>query len=233
MTAFHETIKRSGSNSLPNPPKRICKSLAGIVPKKQLPDIQSILSLPEDVVWSLRKQDLRSCFLTLQQYAVNPFPIDSSVPAQSIQATPTQLPLPLPPLLRLPVEIREIIYNFLLPPPSNPPIRGPHPRQLQGNISFAQGFPPNLLRVNHLIRNEALPILYGAPTQTIFVAVDYNVWGHKTRRGDLVLSPAVTAAIRHLNLSIHLGSEKRHNKPDGVDAAVRLSEVKKGIKKVR
>lgn len=48
-----------------------------------------------------------------------------------------------------------------------------------------------------------------------------------------MLSPAVTAAIRHLNLSIHLGSEKRHNKPDGVDAAVRLSEVKKGIKKLR
>jgi hypothetical protein len=33
-------------------------------------------------------------------------------------------------------------------------------------------------------------------------------------------------------LSIHLGSEKRNNKPDEVEAAVRLSEVKKGIKKI-
>jgi hypothetical protein len=75
--------------------------------------------------------------------------------------------------------------------------------------------------------------MYGSPTQTVFVTVDYNIWDHKTRRSDLVLSSALTSAMKQLHLSIHLGSEKRNNKPGDVEADARITEVKKGIKKLR
>jgi len=75
--------------------------------------------------------------------------------------------------------------------------------------------------------------MYGAPNQTVSVTVDYNIWTHKARRSDLVLSSSLASSIKHLHLSIHLGSEKRNNKPREVEANVRISEVKKAIKKVR
>jgi hypothetical protein len=51
-------------------------------------------------------------------------------------------------------------------------------------------------------------------------------------RSDLILSSALTSSIKHLHLSIHLGSEKRATKPGEVEADARITEIKKGIKKV-
>lgn len=48
-----------------------------------------------------------------------------------------------------------------------------------------------------------------------------------------MLSPSLTASIHNLHISIHLGSEKRNSRPNEVEAEVRMSEVKKGIKKLR
>jgi hypothetical protein len=90
-----------------------------------------------------------------------------------------------------------------------------------------------LLLLNHQIRLEALPILYGFPTQTVHIKIDFNVWEHKTRRSDLILSSLVTSCIKHIHLSIHLGSEKRLNRPKEEDADARIIEVKKGVKKLR
>jgi hypothetical protein len=117
--------------------------------------------------------------------------------------------------------------------PANPPIRGPHPRQLQTHILLTQSFPPSLLLLNHQIRLEALPLLYGSPKQVVHIKIDYNVWIHKTRRSDLILSSPLTSSIKHIHLSIHLGSEKRLNKPKEEDADARIMEVKKGVKKLR
>ena len=64
------------------------------------------------------------------------------------------------------------------------------------------------------------------------IKIDYNVWEHKTRRSDLVLSSALTSCIRHVHLSIHTGSEKRVNRPKEEDAEARITEVKKGVKKL-
>ncbi|TVY80854.1 hypothetical protein LSUE1_G001986, partial [Lachnellula suecica] len=144
----------------------------------------------------------------------------------------TSTPADLPALLRLPLEIRRLIYAHLLPPPCSPPVKGPHPRQLQNHVQLSQPIPPNLLRVNHQIRAEALPVLYGCPSQIVYMKIDYNVWSHKTRRSDLILTSALTSCIKHIHLSIHLGSEKRNNRPVGVETFARLQEVKKGIKKV-
>ncbi|KAH7369912.1 hypothetical protein BKA65DRAFT_521878 [Rhexocercosporidium sp. MPI-PUGE-AT-0058] len=201
--------------------------------------VQAILNLPEDAVWGLRKQDLCSCFLVLQKYALNPYPISNNSlappgPAQALPSgNPPPNPLVLPPLLRLPLEIRQLIYSHLLPPACDPPIRGPHPRQLQTHILLTQPIPIVLLSLNHHIRSEAIPLLYGTPTQTIYITVDYNLWAHKTQRGDIILSSAITSAIKHVHLSIHLGSEKRNTKPGEIEADARVSEVKKGIKKAR
>ncbi|PSS09209.1 hypothetical protein M430DRAFT_53741 [Amorphotheca resinae ATCC 22711] len=194
-----------------------------------------LLELPEDAVYSLRKHDLRKAFLTLREYALNPYPLTDN-PSPSAPANPPPNPsssADLPLFLRLPLEIREMIYRHLLAPPSPSPIRGPHPRQLQTNICLSQSFPPSLLLLNHQIRHEALPLIYGSPTQTVYITVDYNVWVHKTRRSDLILSSALTSAIKHLHLSIHLGSEKRNNKPGDIEADARIMEVKKGVKKLR
>jgi hypothetical protein len=191
--------------------------------------------MPEDVIWTLRKQDLRNCFLTLQHYVLHPYPFASSLPSPTTTPfTPSKASLPanLPPLLRLPLEIRELIYAHLLPPPCNPPIRGPHPRQLQSHIHLSQPVPSALLLVNHQIRSEALPIFYGAPTQEAFINVDFNLWKHKTRRSDLILSSEVTSSLKHIHLSLHLGSEKKNNRPGDIEADARITEVKKGIKKM-
>jgi hypothetical protein len=51
-------------------------------------------------------------------------------------------------------------------------------------------------------------------------------------RSDLILSSALTSSIKHLHLSIHLGSEKRATKPGEVEADARITEIKKGVKKV-
>jgi hypothetical protein len=51
-------------------------------------------------------------------------------------------------------------------------------------------------------------------------------------RSDLILSSALTSSIKHLHLSIHLGCEKRATKPGEVEADARITEIKKGIKKV-
>jgi hypothetical protein len=80
---------------------------------------------------------------------------------------------------------------------------------------------------------EALPLLYGSSKQIVHIKIDYNIWVHKTRRSDLILSSALTSSIKHIHLSIHLGSEKRVNKPKEEDADARITEVKKGIRKLR
>jgi hypothetical protein len=177
---------------------------------------------------------LRNYFLALQEYALNPYPLTPPTSVCPTNPTPRpSSPAALSPFLRLPIEIREIIYSYLLPPPSQTPLRGPHPRQLQTHISLSQPFPPSPLLLNHQIRSEALPILWGSNNQIVYITVDYNVWVHKTRRSDLILPSTVTSCIRHLHLSIHLGSEKRNNKPANEDAEARITEVKKGVKKLR
>jgi len=221
-----------------SPGKRICASpIDSALPRSKEPlDVQAILHLPEDAVWGLRKQDLRVCFLKLQMYALNPYPISTaSLAPQSFSQSgdPSPIALPLSPLLRLPLEIRQLIYSLLLPPACDPPIRGPHPRQLQTHILLTQPIPTCLLALNRQIRLETIPLAYGASTQVIHVTVDYNLWAHKTQRGEVVLSSGITSAIQHVHLSIHLGSEKRNTKPGDVEAAARILEVKKGIKKVR
>ncbi|PVH71845.1 hypothetical protein DL98DRAFT_520839 [Cadophora sp. DSE1049] len=231
------TKKPSTHTASASPDKRICASPTdSALPRPREPlDVQSILFLPEDAVWGLRKQDLRACFLKLQKYALNPYPISNAslAPPFSPSGDPSPIALSLPPLLRLPLEIRQLIYSHLLPPPCDPPIRGPHPRQLQTHILLTQPIPTCLLALNRQIRSETIPLFYGASTQTVHVTVDYNLWAHKTQRGEVVLSSAITSAIRHVHLSIHLGSEKRNNKPGEVEAAARILEAKKGIKKVR
>ncbi|KAK0101500.1 hypothetical protein ONS95_006669 [Cadophora gregata] len=220
-----------------SPDKRICASPtdSAIPRSKELLDVQSILHLPEDAVWGLRKQDLRAYFLKLQEYAINPYPISDAplVYPSSPPGDPSLHVPPLSPLLRLPLEIRQLIYSYLLPPPCSPPIRGPHPRQLQTHILLTQPIPTCLLTLNRQIRAETIPLLYGTSTQTVHITVDYNLWAHKTQRGELVFSSAITSAIKHVHLSIHLGSEKRNNKPGNVEATARILEVKKGIKKAR
>jgi hypothetical protein len=239
LPGSHELTKRPSSQKALTPPsKRLCTSSSAALPPPKQPlsiqSIESILNLPEDVVWSLRKQDLRTAFLALQKYALSPYPFSTPTSTDPTNSAPDfPVPAPLAAFLSLPLEIREMIYGYLLSPPSSTPIRGPHPRQLQTNICLSQSFPPSLLLLNHQIRQEALPIMYGSPTQTVFVTVDYNIWDHKTRRSDLVLSSALTSAMKQLHLSIHLGSEKRNNKPGDVEADARITEVKKGIKKLR
>ena len=228
----------SSQKSSTPPNKRLCVPTTAPSPTAGNDglSVQRLLHLSRDEVYSLPKQGLRDAFLALQGYALSPYTILPPVPAptpsssspSSSSFTPTDLPL----LLRLPREIREMIYLQLLSPPSRTPIRGPHPRQLQTGISLSQSFPPALLLLNRQIRSEALPLVYGSPAQTVHVVIDYNVWAHKTRRSDLVLSADVPAAIRHLHVSIHLGSEKRTSRPGDVEADARMAEVRKGVRKL-
>ncbi|RDW73862.1 hypothetical protein BP5796_07304 [Coleophoma crateriformis] len=215
------------------PAKRLCKSpsTTSLTNPKPLPSIQEIVHLPEDAIYSLAKADLRSYFLALQQYAQNPYTFPTCLPEPSPREA--FAPDVLPKLLTLPVEIRELIYSHLLPPPKDHPVRGPHPRQLQNHLQLTQVFPPSILLVSRQIHDEALPIFYGAPSQVVYIKIDYNVWVHKTARSPLILSPAIKAAIRHLHISIYLGCEKRHNKPGDVEKEARLTEVSKGVKKAR
>ncbi|PMD14094.1 hypothetical protein NA56DRAFT_584626 [Hyaloscypha hepaticicola] len=227
MTTSENLTKRPTSSSAP-PNKRVCTSPR--TTSRPSRSIQSIIHLPGDAVWALPKQALREYFLSLQEYARSPYPLHPALPSPITPSDPA-LPVDVPPLLLLPLEIRELIYTYLLPAPCNP-IRGPHPRQLQTHILLTQPIPPSLLLLNHQIRSEALPILYGCPTQIVHITINYNLWTHKTMRSDLILSSALTSSIKHLHLSIHLGSEKRATKPGEVEADARITEIKKGIKKV-
>jgi hypothetical protein len=236
--------KRPSSQKLSStatpPYKRLCVPTTA---DSSRPSVQQLLDLSNEDVYSLPKQALRDAFLNLREYALNPYPIlhpsaitpdpaTSSNSSSSSSSSSSTAPADLPPLLRLPRELREMIYQQLLSPPSRTPIRGPHPRQLQTHITLSQSFPPALLRLNRQIRAEALPVVYGSAEQTVHVVVDYNVWAHKTRRSDLVLSPEVPAAIRHLDVSIHLGAEKRTSRPGDVEADARITEVRKGLRKL-
>jgi hypothetical protein len=111
-------------------------------------------------------------------------------------------------------------------------MKGPHPRQLQNSILLTQPVTPSLLLLNHQIRSEALPLLFGCPSQTVHITIDYNIWAHKTRRSDLIVSSSLTSSIRHISLHLHLGSEKRVSKPEEMEAEARITEVRKGIKKL-
>lgn len=232
MASFEGQGKRPSSQKSSTPPnKRIC------IPTATTPSaatsngvsVQKLICLSKDEVYALPKQGLREAFLALQKYASEPYPLlPTPLPPAPASFTPTDLP----PFLRLPREIREMIYLHLLSPPSHTPIRGPHPRQLQAHICLSQSFPPAVLLLNHQIRAEALPLFYGSPSQTVHVTIDYNVWVHKTQRSDLILSGDLTAAIRHVHVSIHLGSEKRTSRPGEVEADARMTEVKKGVRKL-
>jgi hypothetical protein len=235
----HNAKRPSSSQKSSTPPnKRLCVPTTAPSPTTDNNglSVQRLLRLSRDEVCSLPKQGLRDAFLALQGYALNPYPLHppalASPPRPSSSSSSSSTPTELPLLLRLPREIREMIYLQLLSPPSRTPIRGPHPRQLQTHISLSQSFPPALLLLNRQIRSEALPLVYGSPTQIVHVVVDYNVWAHKTRRSDLVLSADLTAAIRHLHVSIHLGAEKRTSRPGDVEADARMAQVRKGVRKL-
>jgi hypothetical protein len=214
---------------------------------QRYPSIQAALAITEDAVWSLRKQDLRNYFLVLQKHtrslvaqmpSLDPMGrgIGMGLGSGSLEAdstTPRPADPPRSAFLRLPLEIRQFIYSLLLTPPSDFPRLGPHPRQLQSHIHLSQSFEPALLRLNRQVYHEALPVFYGGPLQLVSLTINYDIWMHKTQRSELVLSSALTSSIRNLSLSIHLGSEKRKQKPQDFEAGARLVEVKKGIKKMR
>jgi len=187
--------------------------------------------MSEEAIYSLRKQDLRACFLSLLQYARDPTPLA----APQLSLPPASLPpRPLPALLALPLEIRQQIYQHLLTPPSKNPIKGPHPRQLQAPLSLSQSFPPSILRVNKQIYAEAVPIFYGSPPQTVYITINYQVWAHKTQRSPLILSSLLVSSLRNLNVLIQLGSEKRSAaaRIGDEEAEARVGEVKKGLRKL-
>lgn len=219
--------------------KRICTaaSIAAAKTTQRAPTIERVLTVSEDAVWSLRKSDLRSHFLILQQYTQSLSSI--VVPKTDCcgdtydESDETHLTETLPPFLKLPLEIRRLIYRHLMTPPSDEPRRGPHPSQLQSHIYLSRSFEVAVQYLNRQIYHEALSIFYGDPLQTIFITINYNLWAHKTQRSDLVLSSALTSSIRNLSLSIQLGSEKRKLKPEDFEADARVKEVSKGIKKLR
>jgi len=196
--------------------------------------IPFLLRLKEEDVWALRKSDLRKYFLALQSHAL------SSQPLPDISASPTSHPSPLPvsqpeilpALLRLPLELREIIYKYLLSPPASEPIRGPHPRQLQTQLSLSQSFAPAILRASRQIFHEALAVFYGCSTQTIYIKIDYNVWTHKMQRSELLMSPQVSAAMRYFHINVYLGNEKKRRLPEREDSEARLAVVRKGVRKL-
>lgn len=228
-------------------------------------NITSILHLPEDAVWSLRKTDLQNVFLALQSYSLAHLPPTLFTPSPSFSTPPTPplsttaMLVPTPAFLRLPLEIRRQIYTACLPPSVSPPVRGPHPRQLQNPLHLTQPIPPSLLQLNQQIRSEALPLLYGAPSQTAHIVIDYNIWVHKTNRSDLVLSSLIPRSLRNLHVTVCLGSEKKpltsssstfsstsnhspttstmpsspgHINTASIEASARLLEVRKGVKKL-
>ncbi|CZS92626.1 uncharacterized protein RCO7_01819 [Rhynchosporium graminicola] len=179
-------------------------------------DIQSILHLPEDAVWGLRHK-LHSLFLTLQKYTLNPYSTGDVSPATPAIPADHSAPRRLffSPLLRLPIEVKHLIYSHLLPPTCEPPVRAPHPRQLQTHILLNQPILTIPLSLNHQIQSEAIPLLYGSSPQIIHMKVDSNLWAHKTQRGDIVL--LTENHLRHQTL----------------EAEARVSEVQKGLVEVR
>ncbi|KAM3083381.1 hypothetical protein ACMFMG_004032 [Clarireedia jacksonii] len=200
------------------------KRLAAAKASQRSPSPQSVLNITEDAS------------LVAQMPSPDPVGIGIGMRSGSVEADPTAprpADTPRSSLLRLPLEIRQFIYSLLLTPPLDYPRPGPHPRQLQSHIHLSQSFEPALLRLNRQIYHEALPVFYGGPRQIVSLTIDYDIWMHKTKRSDLVLSSALTSSIRNLSLSIHLGSEKRKQKPQDFEAEARLVEVRKGIKKMR
>ncbi|CZT42420.1 uncharacterized protein RSE6_02326 [Rhynchosporium secalis] len=200
-------------------------------------DIQSILQLPEDAVWGLRHK-LHSLFLTLQKYTLNPYSTGDVSPATPAIPADHSAPRRLffSPLLRLPIEVKHLIYSHLLPPTCEPPVRAPHPRQLQTHFLLTQPILTIPLSLNHRIQSEAIPLLYGSSPQIIHMKVDSNLWAHKTQRVSEEISfslQKITSAIRHVNLSIRLAGEKRNSQPGEVEAEARVSEVQKGLVEVR
>jgi hypothetical protein len=193
--------------------------------------IPFLLQLKEEDVWSLPKSELRKYFLALQSHARNPQDLsEACVPPPA--SPPSLAPTLLPPFLLLPPEVRDIIYTHLLSPPASTPIRGPHPRQLQTQIALSQSFAPAILRVNRQIYSEALLVFYGSSTQCVHITIDYNVWSHKVQRSDFLMSGQVTAAMRHFHINIHLGNEKKTNRPEKEDGEARLAVVRKGARKL-
>lgn len=213
ITSPKRTASSSSTDPKSPPSKRPCTALSprnfNLVASRSQPSIESILHLPLDAVWGMRKTDLRECFLALQKYALNPHPFEcaSSHTPTTVKVTPA--PVAQPAILRLPLEIRELIYNYILPLPIETPIRGPHPRQLQNALHLTQPIVPSLLSLNHQIRSEVLPILFGCPSQVFHISIDYNIWVHKTLRSPLILSSNLTSSIRHVHIHISLGSEKK------------------------
>ncbi|KAH9204152.1 hypothetical protein DL95DRAFT_471754 [Leptodontidium sp. 2 PMI_412] len=210
---------------IPNPP---------IVADSAL-SIANLASLDEEIIWSLRKSELRHYFLALQSYVRTVLP-PNPLSAQGIPTPPTSFSVSsasLPPLLRLPLEIRHQIYAHLLRGPfPDQHFRGPHPRQLQLPLSFNQSFPPAFLLVCKQLYNEAIPIFYGSADQTLNITINYDLWTYTGERSSLRVSPAVISSIKHVRLIIFLGSEKKNNKPSATEAEGRLVVVKKGVRKM-
>jgi hypothetical protein len=123
-----------------------------------------------------------------------------------------------------------MIYINLLSPPAKK--RGPHPRQLQSPVYFSQGFAASILQTNRQIYAEALRVFYGAKTQSVHLTIDYNLWNHKIQRSEFLMSAKALASMRHLHISIHLGNEKKANRPERVASDARLAVVKKGSRKL-
>ena len=200
------------------------------------PSIEFLTSLDEDTVRTLRKEELRQYFFAIQSHLQTTL---VPKPATSLPPLPRLLPNPQcpstfqPTLLRLPLEVRQLIYSFLLQDPTpGPTIRGPHPRQLQLPLTFTQCFPSSLLLVCKQICSEAVPILYGSPHQTILVTINYDFWRHTGERSSLNVSQRVVGSIRNLRLLVFLGSESKNHKPTSREAKRRLEVVKKGVRKL-
>lgn len=187
---------RDDNKSSPTPPKRprpSHQSSSNMSSRKPTIAIQDIIALPETEVWSLAKKDLRSYFLALQEYSRNPQQVTHLV---SLPGPPSQNEgaKEIAPFLRLPLEIREQIYKYLLPPPVSQPILGPHPRQLQNSIHLSQLIPASILLLNRQIHDEALPLFYGSPDQVVSIKIDYNI----VCISFPVLTHALNRSLRHL-----------------------------------
>lgn len=193
------------------------------------PSINELLQMTEAEIWMLPKAELRKRFIALQNHAKDPKSSSGSLPRPPL---PPAVPTFISPLLKLPREIREIIYSHLLSEPHTPPVRGPHPRQLQKHLSLSCTFTPCLLLTSRQLHAEALRTFYGHTNQNIHISIDYDVWTHKLTRSPLILSPSIMASMRNFHIYILLGSEKRNALPSPSDAGARLAVVKKGARKL-
>ncbi|OWP06319.1 hypothetical protein B2J93_4935 [Marssonina coronariae] len=134
---------------------------------------------------------------------------------------------------RVPLEVRRLVYTLLLPSPTSP-VRGPRSSSPPGpepHPSSRKSYPLPSSASDHQIRAEALPLLYGSAGQMIHATLDDNVWLHKTRRSDLVLSSAVFLAHQTCAPVYPPWLWKNGQPNRRVWRPTRgLSEVKKGIK---